>query len=71
MFAWHGYGRAGESGTRQLVNSMTRLSDDERYRWLNDALCAVAGEVQSREKGGFEVVMDVLELVWEPLPEAR
>jgi hypothetical protein len=46
---------------------MTHLSDDERYRWLNDAHCMVVGEVRSRADDGFEVIMDVLELVWEPL----
>jgi hypothetical protein len=30
----------------------------------------VVGEVQSRPDDGFEVVMDVVVVVWEPLPEA-
>ena len=37
---------------------------------LNDAYCVVVGEVQSRPDDGFEVVMDVVVVVWEPLPEA-
>jgi hypothetical protein len=41
---------------------MTHLSDDERYARLNDVVCAVAGEI-----AGDEVVVDVAELVWEPL----
>jgi hypothetical protein len=42
--------------------------DDERYRRLNEGVCAVAGEVR-REPGrrGAEVVLDVAEVVWEPL----
>ena len=41
--------------------------DDERYRWLNDRVGAVSGEVRSRAGGdGFDVVIDVAELVWEP-----
>ena len=44
------------------------VTDDERYAWLNDAYCAVVGEVRARQKGkGFDVVLDVAELVWEPL----
>jgi hypothetical protein len=51
---------------RELVGSMTHVADDERYRWLNDRICAIVGEV--RERGdGFEVVVDVSELVWEPI----
>jgi Protein of unknown function (DUF3237) len=68
LFAWHGYARAGDRGARELVGSITHLSDDERYRWLNDVVCALTGEVRPREHGeGFEVVLDVAELVWESL----
>jgi hypothetical protein len=45
---------------------MTHVTDDERYRWLNDAF-AVAGEVHRSEGDGVDVVLDVSELVWEPL----
>ena len=70
LFAWNGYGRRGANGTSQLVGGMTHISDDERYRWLNDAFCAVAGEVQHRrEDDGIEVVLEVFELVWEPLAD--
>ena len=67
IFSWQGYARETPNGGRQLVGGMTHLSDDERYRWLNDAYCMVVGEVRSRADDGFEVIMDVLELVWEPL----
>jgi hypothetical protein len=66
LFAWQGLLRHGD-GARRLVGSITHVSDDDRYRWLNDRVCAVAGEVRSRDGGGFEVVVDVSELVWEPL----
>jgi hypothetical protein len=70
LFAWQGYGRAGADGTSQLVGSMTHLTDDERYRWLNDAFSAVTGEVQRRSEGdGVSVVLEVAELVWEPLAD--
>ena len=62
MFQWHGYGRAGH-----LVGAMTHLTEDDAYRALNGAVCAVAGEVRAREEGGFDVVLEVLEMIWEPI----
>ncbi len=67
LFAWHGFGRTAEDGSRQLLGSMTHLSNADRYRWLNTAVCAVAGEIYPREGGGFDVVLDVAEIIWEPL----
>ena len=65
LFAWHGLARQAD-GVRQLVGSMTHVTDAESYRWLNDRLCAVAGEVRPMAGGGFDVVLEVSELVWEP-----
>jgi uncharacterized protein DUF3237 len=59
-----GFGRAREDGAREVVGSVTHLSGDERYTRLNDALCVLTGE--SRDK---ELVIDVAELVWEPLAD--
>ena len=68
LFAWQGYARVAVGGMRQVVGSVTHVSDDERYRWLNDVVCALTGEVRPRGDGSeFEVVLDVAELVWEPL----
>ena len=67
LFAWHGLARTGASGMRELLGTITHVSGDERYRWLNDRLCAIAGEVRPREGGGFDVVLDVSELIWEPV----
>jgi hypothetical protein len=58
MVALRGYLR----DRHELVGSMTHLSDDERYARLNDAVCAVGGEIRTGE-----VVVEVAELVWEPL----
>src|ERR671938_942415 len=52
MIALHGFLRTERGGRRELVGSMTHLSDDERYAPLNDAVCTVAGEIQ----GGGVVV---------------
>src|SRR3990170_2507261 len=40
---------------------------DARYARLNDRVCALAGEVRPDGDGGFEVVIDVSEIVWEPV----
>jgi hypothetical protein len=68
MFDYRGYGRAYPEDRRQVVGSGTHLASDERYRWLNDVVCPIAGEVGPRaDSGGMEIVLDVAELVWEPL----
>jgi len=67
LFEWQGLARLTDSGMRQLLGSITHLSDDERYRWLNDRVCALAGEVRPREGGGFDVVLDIAEMIWEPV----
>ena len=55
-----------ESGMRRLLGSLVHTTDDSRYRWLNDRVCAVEGEVRPRTDGsGFEVVFEVSEMVWE------
>ena len=59
-----GYGRAREDGEREVVGTITHLSGDERYARLNDALCVLSGESRAKE-----IVLDVAELVWEPLAE--
>jgi hypothetical protein len=66
LFEWRGYGVAAEVGSH-LLGSITHLSDDGRYRWLNQVMCVVAGEVRPLDGGGFDVALEVSELVWEPL----
>jgi hypothetical protein len=58
LFAWQGLA-ALAGGTRRLVGSMTHVTDDDRYRWMNDRVYAVAGEVRPRSgEAGFDVVLD-------------
>lgn len=68
VFAWRGYTRLGENGTHRIVGSITHLSSDERYRWLNDRVCALTGVVGPRADGqpGYEATLEVAEIVWEP-----
>jgi hypothetical protein len=66
LFEWQGLAVLTDSGMRQLLGSLVHTTDDPRYRWLNDRLCAVEGEVRPRRDGsGFEVVYEVMEMVWE------
>jgi hypothetical protein len=68
IFEWSGFARSGADGVRELVGRMTHITDDPRYSWLNDRQCAVAGEVRPKTGGdGFDVVIEVAELVWEAL----
>jgi hypothetical protein len=72
IFDYKGYGRAYPKGRRQVVGAARHLSDHESYRWLNDSICVIAGEVRSPARppeeitqGDIELVLDVSELVWE------
>ena len=56
LFEWQGLAVLSASGMRQLLGSLVHTTDAPRYRWLNDRVCAVEGEVRPRADGsGFEV----------------
>jgi hypothetical protein len=66
LFEWQGLSVRSDSGMRQLLGSLLHTTDDPRYRWLNDRICAVEGEVRPRTDGsGFDVVLEVSEMEWE------
>jgi hypothetical protein len=68
LIEWSGFARSGATGVRELVGRMTHITDDVSYSWLNDRQCAVAGEVRPKAGGdGVDVIIEVAELVWEPL----
>ena len=69
LFDYRGYGRAYPVGRRQIVATGTHLSEDERYRWLNDSLSVGVGEVRAQENGPTELVIEWAELVWEPVSD--
>ncbi len=69
MLDMRGYGRAYPVGRRQIVGSGTHLSEHESYSWLNDVVCVLTGEVRTQPEGGVDLVVDVAELVWEPIPD--
>jgi hypothetical protein len=46
------------------------LADREPYRRLNDAVCVCVGEVRAASdpgQPGPDLVIDVAELIWEPI----
>jgi hypothetical protein len=68
----HGYGRAHPPGRRQIVGSVLHLSDTDPYRRLNDVVCVCVGEVRRRpppEDDESDLVLDVAELIWEPIAD--
>jgi hypothetical protein len=70
--AWVRSGRAYPPGRRQIVGAVFHLSDDERYRRLNDVVCVCVGEVRAPADPGQhepDLVVDIAELVWEQLTE--
>jgi hypothetical protein len=72
MFEWHGYGRAYPLGRRQIVGAVFHLSDRDPYRRLNDVACVCVGEVRAPadpERESPDIVIDVAELIWEPIAE--
>ena len=72
MFEWHGYGRAYPPGRRQIVGAVFHQADREPYRRLNDVVCTTAGEVRAPtnpDQQGPDLVVDIAELVWEPIAE--
>jgi hypothetical protein len=66
FFDYQGYGRAYPAGRRQIVTAAWHLCADDRYSWLNDAVCVGCGEVRRLSETDTELVLDISELVWEP-----
>ena len=59
LFHLTGYGWPDES---RIAATVKHATGDERYAWLNRTLCVVTGDLR-----GKQIVLDVAELVWEPL----
>jgi hypothetical protein len=62
---------------RQVVGTVKHVTGSDQYRWLNDAACALVGEVRAppfttgREikQSDVKLVFSVGEIAWEPPPE--
>jgi hypothetical protein len=62
-----GYGRAYPLGARQVVVAVTHVSDHPQYTRLNDSMSVGCGEVRRLSDDETELVIDVEELIWEPI----
>jgi hypothetical protein len=76
MVDYQGFGRAYPPGRRQVVGAAWHTTDNEKYRFLNDAICTIAGEVRvpaqpptPLEQKDVQLVFAVAELVWEAPPD--
>lgn len=68
LFHWEGLAAMTPSGMRTLLGTIQHVTDDDRYSWLNDRVCAIEGEVRPRADGdGFDVVLHVALMTWEPV----
>jgi len=62
---------------RQVVGYATHVTGIEKYRWLNDSVCAISGEVRvpkeipadQIQQSDVKLVFSVGEIVWEAPPE--
>ena len=69
LFEWRGLAVRSAAGTLRLLGSLVHITDQPNYRWLNDRVCAVEGEVRARtDRSGSEVVFEASEMVWEGVP---
>lgn len=68
-FDHRGYGRAYPEKRRQVVVTGTHISDDIRYRWLNDVVTVGVGEVRVQPEGGVVIVIDWSEVLWTAVPD--
>jgi hypothetical protein len=72
LFHWDGLASMTPSGMRALLGTIQHVTDDDRYTWLNDRVCAIEGEVRPRAEGdGFDVILRVQLMTWEPITEPR
>jgi uncharacterized protein DUF3237 len=82
MTDYKGYGRSkvmdsGNHMFRQVVGAAWHVTDNAKYKWLNDVVCVISGEVrrpkdippEQLKQADVELVFDVAELVWEPASE--
>ena len=93
MLDYQGYGRSSDRSQelyklipntnpatkfpRQVVGFAKHTTESDKYRWLNDAVCAVAGEVrvpmeippEKLKQADVKLVFSVAEVIWESPPE--
>jgi hypothetical protein len=73
MIDYQGFGRAYPVGRRQVIGAAWHVTSHDKYAFLNDAVCGIAGEVRVPDKpevvqADVELVFAVAELMWEAPP---
>jgi hypothetical protein len=75
MLDYQGYGRSYPPGRRQVVGAAWHIASAEKYAFLNDAICAISGEMrvpspppEPLQQKDVQLVFAVDELVWEAPP---
>ena len=93
MLDYQGYGRSPDrsqelykraspsnektSSRRQVVGFAKHVTDNEKYHWLNDAVCAISGEVRAPlgiprdqvKQADVKLIFSIAEIIWESPPE--
>ena len=77
MTDYRGYGRSYPKGRRQVIGAAWHLTDSPKFSWLNDSVCAIAGEVRAPvgippekiRQADVKLVFSIEEIVWEKPPE--
>ena len=77
MTNYKGYGRSYPKGRRQVIGAAWHLTDSPKFSWLNDSVCAIAGEVRAPvgippekiRQADVKLVFSIEEIVWEKPPE--
>ena len=66
-FDYRGFGKARADETREVVGTAFHQCEREPYAQLNASACVLVGESRRREDGFASIVLEVAEVVWEPL----
>ncbi|MCI4350453.1 MAG: DUF3237 family protein [Thermoplasmata archaeon] len=77
LYAAAGLSSEATGSRRQVVGFARHVSEHAKYRWLNDAVCSIVGEVRSPvgvpsdkiKQADVRLVFSVTEMIWEPPPE--
>jgi hypothetical protein len=67
-FDYRGFGRPRGDGLREIVGTASHQCEREPYSRLNAAACVLVGETR-RVDERIAIVLEVAELVWEPLTD--
>jgi hypothetical protein len=52
LFEWQGLAVLTDSGMRRLLGSLVHTTDDPRYRWLNEHVCAAGFRCRRSARSG-------------------